>query len=302
MTSETDARRSLPAPIANDASLLRIAGTLLRGRAIIMVSVVVCSLIALVLALLSTPIYRAEVLITPVKASGTAGQLGELASSLGGLGAMANLDLGGVGAEKEVTLATLTSRDFLAGFITERNLMPVLYASRWDAVHSTWLPNRSSGPPTLNEAVRDFNRRVLAVTEDRRTGLVRVTVEWRDRLRAAEWANALVARLNAAARATAVSEAERSLSYLRQELVKTDVVEVQRAVSHLMESQFERIMMANARGEFAVKTIDPARVPDADDYVHPKRALDVFLGLLGGLILGVLVVLVRTVRWVDTFG
>lgn len=302
MTREFDDRTLLPRPIANDVGFLQIAATLLRGRVIIVISTVACSLIALAMVLLAPPIYRAEVVITPVRASGSAGQLGELASQFGGLSALANIGLSGVGAEKEVTLATLTSRDFLARFITERNLMPVLFASRWDAEHNAWLTSRWSRQPTLNEAVQYFRRRVLDVTEDRRTGMVRVTIEWRDRVSAAEWANTLIARLNAAARAGTVSEAERSLSYLRQELLKTDIVEAQRAVSHLMESQMERIMLANARDEFAVKTIDPARVPDAEDYVHPRPALDVFLGLLGGLVLGAVVVLVRSVRWVELFG
>ena len=46
-------------------------------------------------------------------------------------------------------------------------------------------------------------------------------------------------------------------------------------------------MLARARDQYSFRVIDPAVVPDADQFVAPNRALIIFLGALAGFLLGV---------------
>ena len=85
-------------------------------------------------------------------------------------------------------------------------------------------------------------------------------------------------------RASAAADAAKNIEYLEDELKKTNVMEVRQAVYSVMESQMHEIMLANVQEEYAFKVIDPAVVPDPDDYVRPKRLSIIILGLLIGFL------------------
>jgi uncharacterized protein involved in exopolysaccharide biosynthesis len=228
------------------------------------------------------PVYRAEVLATAAEDNSSAG-LPQLLGGLGSVAAMAGIDFGPK-SNIEVSLAMITSRQFLTDFIQEHNLMPELYAKQWDTANKTWKVPASEAP-TLNDALRTFTLDICSVTRDRRTGLVRVVVEWTDREKAAFWANELVRRVNEASRQNAISEAQRSVEFLNKELAKTNVLELQQAIYRLVEAQINRVVVANVRQEFAFKVIDPATVPDAKFKVRPKRLMYALGGaFIGGLV------------------
>ncbi len=124
------------------------------------------------------------------------------------------------------------------------------------------------------------------------TQLVTLTVEWRDPVVAADWANTLVDRVNHNLSTRAVSEAEKSVSYLNQELEKTSVVGLRQAIYNLIETQIGNIMSANVNEEYAFRVIDPAAPPDLDDYVWPRPALTLATGFILGVSLGLAIVIV----------
>jgi uncharacterized protein involved in exopolysaccharide biosynthesis len=126
---------------------------------------------------------------------------------------------------------------------------------------------------------------VRRVTEDRRTGIVTLTILWSDPEVAAQWATYLVERANEDLRQRAILEAEESIAYLNKELVKTSVVEIRQAIYKLLEIKINSIMLANVQKEYAFRVIDPAAAPDEKDIAWPLRPLFSVAGLvLGGLI------------------
>jgi len=271
------------------ASLLEIA---VRLRMYLVALGVVCVVGALVVAVVLPPVYRAEVIVLPVSPEAAGSLVSGLASQLGVLGSLAGLDAAG-NSMKEEALATLQSRAFTEEFIVERNLLPRLYYKDWNAQKLAWnLDDKEI--PSLWEAKRLFDEEVRSVTENRRSGLVTVAIEWIDPQEAADWANDLVRRANSRMRHEAVQEAQKSLVYLNRELEQTSVLEVREAVFRLIESQTHRIMIANVREDYAFKVIDPAKAPDVDGYIRPRRALIVAGGALLAVFLGLAIVLVVT--------
>lgn len=239
---------------------------------------------ALAIALLLTPIFRAEVLLAPA-AQDKAGGLGALAGQFGDLAALAGISLGG-GDTTQEAIATLKSRALTEAFIKEKNLLPVLFADEWDAEKKKWKTNDSEDIPTLWKAYEVFDEDIRSVAADKKTGLVTLAIEWEDPAVAAEWANELVKRVNLQRQKEAIEEAERSIAYLQKQLARTGSVEVQQSIYRLVEAQTKSIMVAQSREDFAFKVIDPAVPPE--EKVKPKRALLVAVGIFGGLFLSVI--------------
>ena len=138
-----------------------------------------------------------------------------------------------------------------------------------------------------------FNRNVRKVIEDPKTGMVSVRIEWKDRLQAADWANALVDSVNQAMRERTIAEAQESIQYLKDEAQRTSIVELEQAIYQLVQEQVSTIMLAHVRDEYAFQVIDPAVPAEAGDYAGPNKLAIAALGLFGGIMAGIFLVLLR---------
>jgi ElaB/YqjD/DUF883 family membrane-anchored ribosome-binding protein len=237
----------------------------------------------------SEKVYRVETVLAPTSEEGLDSSLADLAGQYGGLATMLGVNLGSQGRAEEISIATLRSRQFASEFIMEEELLPVIFSAQWDADHREW----RGRVPSLPRAVDVFGRQIQAVRQDRRSGLVHLSIEWTDRHLAAEWANKMVLRLNSRMRDQAVAEAERSIAFLSEEAGKSNLVGVQQAAYRLIESQLNRVTLARVREEYAFRVVDPALVPDERDYVRPRPFRVIVLAAGLGLSLGILLVLLR---------
>jgi hypothetical protein len=253
----------------------------------LLAAVLICGAIGVMIALLTPSKYRARALVAPViqqNGSGAGGALREL----GGIAALAGIELSG-GGRKEEYLATLTSPGLAREFIVAHNLLPVLYADRWDARSQRW--RAGAKVPTLGGAVERFTDNVVSISDDRRTSVVTVTVEWYSPQLAAQWANGLIETVNERLRADAIRTSQSSLEYLNKELAKTNVVEIRQAIYRLIEQQVSNAMLANVQREYAYRFIDVAVPPE--QRFSPKRSVMGAVGGGVGLFIGALAVYVR---------
>jgi uncharacterized protein involved in exopolysaccharide biosynthesis len=269
------------------AELLRL---LWARRLLISACVIGFASLAAAAAFLMTPIYRSAVLLVPadVEASGVSSLLGGL-GELGGLAALAGVDLGGSGTATDEALAVLRSRAFTESFIRDRDLLPQLFDDEWDTATGQW--RDPEDPPSMAEGYKYFDEQVRGVSQEARTGLVTVRVDWRDPAVSAEWANDLVERLNAEMRRRAVARTNASVKYLEQELASTVIVDTRSAISRLMETQINQRMLANVTEEYAFRIIDRAMPPDDDDPVRPRKLVMIVSAAAAGLLFAVVLVL-----------
>jgi uncharacterized protein involved in exopolysaccharide biosynthesis len=235
-------------------------------------------------ALLSTPVFRVDVVLAPSQSRNSA-----LPNRLGGLATLAGIDLN-TGGENIQAVAILGSRAFSESFIADNNLLPVLYADQWDAATKTWKNMEPGEQPNLWKAVNFFLDEVITVEQDPATGLVRLSVEWTDPELAAAWAQELVNRINEQTRARALKYAESKLEYLNSELQRNTLIEVRAAITYVIQDQVQTIALAKSESEYAFRVVDPPRVPM--ERVRPKRALIVVLAAMAGGILSVCIVTV----------
>lgn len=270
-----------------------------RGRAWILGATLFALAAATVYLLVTPPWYRAEVVLMPAEARSVSTLPGSLAG-LSGLAGLAGISIGGGGTAEP--LAVLTSDDFTRDFILKHGLTPVLFAEKWDTSRGAWKSPDASQWPDDRDAVKLIDERVRRVFEDKRSGKIRLTLDWTDPVIAAEWANAMVDDLNDRMRQRALQEAESNLAYLRRELDATSLVTLQQSIGRLIEGEIQKAMLAKGEREFSLRVIDRAEPPKWR--AGPRRALVLALSMLAGMALGVVLVLLRgaLARPVDSYG
>jgi uncharacterized protein involved in exopolysaccharide biosynthesis len=263
----------------------------------LLASVLVCTAIFATVAYTTPPGYRATVVLAPAspEREGMGGGLNSALGQLGGLAALAGVNIGGNSADMEEAIAVLQSRQFTEAFIRDHNLLPELFPKKWDPVAQRWkVP--ADKQPTLAKGYKLFDKQIRMVVRDKKTGLVNLQIDWGDRREAADWANDLVARLNAEMRSRAIRKSEGYVGYLEKELANTNVVATREAINRLIEAQIKQHMFANVNLDYAFRIIDRAMPADADDPVKPRTLLITFSGFILGLAIGATGILLYTRR------
>ncbi|HHF2871639.1 Wzz/FepE/Etk N-terminal domain-containing protein [Vibrio diabolicus] len=263
-----------------------------------------------VLYALSLPnIYKADALLAPAESS-NGGGLSKMAGQLGGLAALAGVNLGGnESSQTDLAVQVMKSRQFVEAFINKHDLLvPLMAAKDWDLANNKlildeeiynpntgeWLREAKGlrgATPTAQEAFEVFNKEVLSASQDKESGLYTVSVKNYSPYLAQQWVTWLIEDINKVMRERTIAEASQNLAYLNTQLQKTAVAEMQSTFYKLIEEQTKSLMLAEVQEEFIFKVVDPAVVPELKD--GPKRALICVLGSLLGGMLGVAIVLVR---------
>jgi len=250
--------------------------------------------VAVAIAFMLPKQYEASILLSPVSnnmsSGGLGGSLSSMASQFGGLAATAGLSVTGDSAKSE-SLAVAQSEYLTENFIRQNNLLPVLYAKLWDPVRKVWTTQDPQKIPTLWKANKKFDQSVRKIVPNAKTGIVSMTITWRDPQQAAAWANAMVQMTNEYLRDKAIHEADRNIAYLNEEAAKSNVVEVRQAIYSLMKTEINRAMIARGSKEYAFRVIDPATAPELAS--SPRKALWGLGGLVAGFMLALFYVLSR---------
>jgi uncharacterized protein involved in exopolysaccharide biosynthesis len=238
-------------------------------RLVVALVIFLCGSLATLYAILTKPVFRAEAVVTQVRDPSAAG--GGALGQLSGLASLAGVNLGGNPASQRDALAILKSSRLDEEFISRNGLLAVLFP-------------KPGARQTLWFGVRKFREGVIQIREDSRQGVIIVAVDWNDPVVAARWANGFVALANETLRSRALQESATNIAYLKDQVAHTDVVELRRALSDLIENETKTQMLANGRKEYAFTVVDPAVPPELK--IRPHRAVIVLFGLALGFLLG----------------
>jgi len=276
----------------DDIDLRAVAASLWARKVWIVVSMILFTIPFAVSAFLAEPLFRAETVLADARAESSSSSLGAALGALGNLGSVARLTVQGATYADEA-IAVMRSREFTERFIREHNLMPQLFPDLWDAAKGEWLVPEEQRP-TLAQAYRTLDG-IRSITQAGRGGLITVAIEWGNPEQAANWANALVAQLNAEMRDRAITSTKLSVGYLERELAATSTIETRQAINRLMEAQINQRMLANVTEEYAFRIVERALPPDPGEAIGASKLVLLALGPSVGLIFGVFVALVLNV-------
>ncbi|WP_341920406.1 hypothetical protein [Hydrocarboniphaga effusa] len=262
-------------------SLLRQYWVLLAG------SVIGSTGIAIGCSYLFDPLYRAQaLLIMSDDLIGGAQPTG--ASSFGGLASLVGLN--SADGRQPLAIATLESRSLTEAYIAKHNLLPVLFAEKWDARNSKWKTS-AERIPTPYDGFLLFDRKLRGVLEEKKTGLIRVSVDWKDKDHALKWLEGFVEDTNAVLRNSTIAKSATNVKYLNAELEKTSVIEVRSAIYKLMEAEIKKTMLAKGSKDYAFRYVDPPAVLPRK--IWPSRLRFALWGAIFGATMAGFVISVR---------
>jgi len=276
----------------DEPSLLDIGRAIVAGRYWVMAITILTTIACASWAYFSPTIYRSSTVLAPATTDRSIGGLSSALGQFGGLASLAGINVDTRDSRIEEALAVLQSREFIEKFISDHNLLPILFPTKWDARNQRWSVS-AAREPTAWKGYRYFVERIMNIDRDRKSGLITMSVDWQSRMEAAAWANEIIERANSEMRVRALDAAVASTRYLEEEREHTQLVETRAAINHLIESEIGKKMMATVTKEYAFRVIDRALPADVNDIWKPKRVLLVILGFVGGLIFGIILVLSR---------
>jgi LPS O-antigen subunit length determinant protein (WzzB/FepE family) len=297
----------IPSQYDDEIDLRELFGVLWAGRLKIIVITAVFALASVVYALSVPNQYKATALLSPAQSSG--GGLSGALGQLGGLASLAGVSIGGgESSEAQVAQEIMKSWNFIEGFIKSNDLAVEIYAAEgwskssnslqinsdlYDESDSQWLVENNDtgelGPPSSWKLFQDFVE-MLSVSEDKKSGLVSVSIEYYSPQIAKHWLDLYVAAINGHMQERKMAEVTRNITYLEAQIKKTNIAEMKEVFYTIIEEQIKSKMLAEASPDYAFVPVSPSMVPEEKS--QPKRALICILGTLLGGMLSVLWVLV----------
>ena len=291
----------------DEIDLRELFGVLWAGKIKIIAITAVFAIASIIYALSVPNQYKATALLAPAQSDG--GGLSGALGQLGGLASLAGVSLGGgESSEGQIAQEIMKSWSYIEGFIADNNIAVEVYAAEgwskgsnelqidadlYDTATKTWLVENDNtgelGPPSSWELFEEFSER-LAVSEDKNSGLVSVSIEYYSPQMAKQWLDMYVAAINAHMQQRQVEKVTNNINYLQAQIEKTSIAEMREVFYTIIEEQTKNKMVAEASPDYAFVAVSPSMVPEEES--QPKRALICILGTLLGGMLSVLLVLV----------
>ncbi|MCS0448935.1 Wzz/FepE/Etk N-terminal domain-containing protein [Vibrio diabolicus] len=300
-----------PQSTDDEIDLRELFNALWKGKWIIIVTTFVFAVGAILYALSLPNIYKSDALLAPAESS-NGGGLSKMAGQLGGLAALAGVNLGaGESSQTDLAVQVMKSRQFVETFINKHDLLvPLMAAKDWDLANNKlilneelynsntgeWLrePNGLRGvTPTAQEAFEVFSKEVMSVSQDKESGLYTISVKHYSPYVAQQWVNWLIEDINKVMRERTIAETSQNLAYLNTQLQKTAVADMQSTFYKLIEEQTKSLMLAEVQEEFVFKVVDPAVVPELK--FGPKRAVICALITIFGFIFSIAIVVLSQI-------
>ena len=291
----------------DEIDLRELFGVLWGNKIKIIGITAVFAVVSVIYALSIPNQYKASALLAPAQqqSGGLSGALGQL----GGLASLAGVSIGGGdSSESQVAQEIMKSWSFIEGFIADNDLAVEVYAAEgwsresnqlkfdndvYEVKTKTWLVENDNigqlGPPTSWQLFEKFSE-MLAVSEDKKSGLISVSIEYYSPQIAKQWLDLYISSINKHMQARQVVKVSNNIEYLEAQIEKTSITEMQEVFYTIIEEQIKSQMLAEASPDYAFVAVSPSMVPEEKS--QPKRALICILGTLLGGILSVLTVLV----------
>jgi len=290
----------------DEIDLRELFGVLWAGKIKIIAITAVFAIASVIYALSVPNQYKATALLAPAQSDG--GGLSGALGQLGGLASLAGVSLGGgEGGEAQIAQEIMKSWSYIESFIADNNIAVEVYAAEgwskgsnklqinddvYDAENNQWLVENETGvvgPPTSWMLFKAFSK-LLAVSEDKKSGLVSVSIEYYSPQIAKQWVDMYVEAVNRFMQQRQVDKVTKNITYLQEQIEKTSIAEMQEVFYTIIEEQTKNKMLAEASPEYVFVAVSPSMVPEEKS--QPKRALICILGTLLGGMLSVLLVLI----------
>ena len=237
----TDPRPPTPDPYIEDEINLLDYWRVIRKRWRIIAGIFVISVVtAAIVSLLMTPIYQAKTTIMPVESSG--GRLSGALQNLSSLPFVGGMVPGIGGASATKLVAVLKSRTLAEDVIHALNLTRIFFKDKKDK------------PPSLEDAVESLTD-ITKIADDKKGGVISISVEYKDPKIAADIANHYTTVLQKFINENTLSMAKRNRIFIEDQLekVKRELKEAEEAMKSFQTDK--KIVAIDAQTEAAIRVL-----------------------------------------------
>lgn len=256
---------------------------------------------------LSLPnMYKSEGIYAPAQKDNGAGGM---AGQLGGLAAFAGISFGASEtSDIDQALTLLRSWEFIVGVINRNNMKPVIMAAKdydinsdaiiWDAEIydpelNEWTRKPSPGKPKVPKDYEVYKQfmEFYSVSQDAKTGLVTINIEFFSPSLAQQWIAFFVDAINQHFQKRDILESKNSIAYLEEKISQTSLAEMQSVFYGMIEAQMKTLMLAEVGDEYLLKTVVSPTLPEQKS--SPRRGLICMVFVCLGGFLALLIVLFK---------
>ena len=265
---------------------------------------VFAAVIATFVAINTPNVYRAETLLAPTE--DLQGQNNDMGSQLGGLASLAGLgSLDSKGFKTDVAQAKLLTKDFLYSFIDKHDLLvSILAVESWnkmskEVTYDSDVYDIETKSLILPEGVSSHWLAYITITENlviskANGGLINISYEHPSPEIAQYIVENIIKDINELMQNFDVEQANKSIQYLNEKLIQTNIADMRAVFYRLIEEQMKNKMLTEIKSEYIFTTIDPALVPE--EKAGPRRALIIIVSIILAGIFGSFIGLIRFYR------
>ena len=289
----------------DEIDLRELFNVILKGKKLIIAITSIFAICSIVYSLMLPNYYSSESILVPRDSEKSSGL-----TQYSGLASMAGISLpksGGTSVFEVVEI--IKSREFVKHLMTFENVMPSIMAAKsydaasqelyfdpeiYNAKTKTWTrkPSQNKAPkPSYLETHKAYLGGILSISQDKKTGLILIVIEHISPVFAKDFLALIIKEANTLKREKDIGISSRALSYLKDELSNTSLVEIKESINQLIETQLETRMMAKINEEYSLVIIEPPFIPE--ERSKPNRAYIVVLATLFGGMLSLMIILVR---------
>jgi uncharacterized protein involved in exopolysaccharide biosynthesis len=260
------------------------------------------AIIGVIYSLSLNNIYTSKTTLIPTALS----QANESYSDSFNLPSFAGIDLSENDPNIDIAIAYINSVEIVQKLISQESFLPDLMAStNWhlktnelsydDALYDVdkkkWVRDVDlpfNIIPSSQEAYEAFSK-LISISHDRKSKLVRLSVDHISPFVAKQWAIWIVEEANKFVADLKLKESEKSIEFLNEHIKATPYTELRTKFYELIQQKTQNMMLAKVNPEYVLTTIDPPLVAEIKS--KPKRALIFTLSTLLGIMVSVVIVL-----------
>lgn len=288
----------------NEVDLKVLFLNLWHRKILIIVTTIITTICAILFSLSLPDIYQSNALLTPT------GQDESLSSKLGGyssIAGLAGIGLPGSSGKKDAeAVERIKSYDFFTTYFLPNIKLEDLFASEdweqrtnsiiydktlFDKKSRKWIRDASfpkKSKPSNQEAYEVYLD-ILRISLDQQTRYVKINIRHHSPYIAKEWLELIIKNINSYMKEIDKKQAENSVNFLQNSYQKTNFSEVKIAMTKLLESQIQTLMLTEATDDYIFKRIvSPVA---SENKSEPSRVIIILLGSILGFIIGAMICL-----------
>lgn len=254
--------------------------------------------------------YLSSVTLTMSEKSAGSSPLDNIPSQYGSLASLAGINLGSSDGQLILAQKIIASRDFVKRLISFEDVLPNLVAASgynfdkdqiiynkdlFDSSTKKWVFKLAKGkknPPSYLEAHKIYTENVLKIDYDLDDkDYLKIGVEHLSPNFSSFFLRLIISELNLLTREKDLEDAQKSLSFLDEQLTNTKNLETRNSIRLLIEQQLKIKMLASVREDYLVTVIDEPFVPEIKS--SPSRFLITIIGAFLGFFISLLYVFLK---------